>query len=448
MDNIMKPTNHQWRPYSPKHRVGKLVNHNCNSTMDSDLPLRNVVGGSTEPNYETATYNYCTKCNQPHVRRAVEDGLSHILFVTGYYGKTRPYMGRIFIVGYYEIGWTATIDDSTGVAVRPRKLSFTRIEDAYEITPERWQQINPQSANPELNSHRYAKQRICGDMFDEIVNHLDAHDNTDDYLREVARLKARYNPFTSIPPGRIFIINVGSNSAHQQVSPLFDDGRFEFVPITSTTDDGFTFGDLHQFYAPNNRLTELFNSLNISSAADVHNDPEFATFTYGDSPVVKPGLAPMTKGDFLFFLTRLVPYRNQRYKTDEAIFALIGFLEIDEKIPLPSDSTIDPLLTSPAFNRNAHVRRWINDSTPCTDGYAVYKGSTNSRRFHTAVRFDRDFVEDVPILTAAGTPWNWEKHSPLRVISSYTRAPRLHIDPSTDEERAARFWSRIWTLQQ
>ena len=94
-------------------------------------------------------------------------------------------------------------------AVRPRKLSFARIEDAYEITPERWQQINPKSANPELNSHRYAKQRVCGDMFEEIINLLDAHDSTTDYLLEVARLKAESNPFKSVPSGRIFIINVG-----------------------------------------------------------------------------------------------------------------------------------------------------------------------------------------------------------------------------------------------
>ena len=138
-----------------------------------------------------------------------------------------------------------------------------------------------------------------------------------------------------------------------------------------------------------------------------------------------------------------MPYRNQQYQNDEAIFALIGFLEIDEEIPLPSDTTIDPLLTSPAFNRNAHVRRWINDSIPCTDGYAVYKGSTNSRRFKKAVKFDRDFVEEVPLLTAARAPWNWKNYGPLKTIGEYTRTPRLHIDPNIDEERAARFWARI-----
>ena len=368
MNDIMKPTNRQWRPYSPKHRAGQLCRHKC--TRYSYLPLRRIEGGSPEPNYETSTYNYCSECLQPHVRKAVDNGLSHILFVTRYYGKERQYTGRPFIVGYYEIGWTATINGRT--AVRPQKLAFTRIEDAYEVTPDRWQLIKPDSKTHELKNTRQARQVVDGNMLEEIINHLDAHDSTTDYLLEVARLKTQSNPFKSVPSGRIFIINVGANKKHRQQSPLFDDGRFEFVPITAATDDGCTFGDLRQFNVPNARLTELFISQNVSPAMNVHNDPEFATFTYGDSPEVKHGLAPMTKDDFLFFLARLVPCRNQQYQNDEAIFALIGFLEIEEAIPLPSDTTIDPFLTSPAFNRNAHVRRWINDSTPCTDGYAVY----------------------------------------------------------------------------
>ncbi len=441
----MRLTKLQWNPYFPERREGKLSCYKCNNTKDTELPLRRVVGGWTEPNYETATYNYCGKCNQKNVRAAVNKGVSHILFVTRYYGKIRPYVRRPFIVGYYEIGWTATINGRT--AIRPRKLSFARIEDAYEITPERWKRINSNGKTHELESIRHAAQRVDGNMLKEIVNHLDAHDSTTDYLLEVARLKAESNPFNSVPSGRIFIINVGANKKHRQQSPLFDDGRFEFVPITATTDDGCTFGDLRHFDEPNARLTELFGSLKISPATKVHNDPEFATFTYGDSPIVKPGLAPMTKGDFLFFLARLVPYRNQQYQNDEAIFALIGFFEIDEAIPLPSDTTIDPLLTSPAFNRNAHVRRWINDSIPYIDGYAVYKGSTNSRRFKIAVKFDRDFVEEIPFLTSDGDPWNWKDYGQLKTIGEYTRTARLHIDPKVDEKRAARFWNRIWASQ-
>ena len=96
-----------WRQYLPTKKVGKLCYHNC--TTDSDLPLRNVLGKSTEPNYETATYNWCDHCNQPSVHAAVQDGLSHILFVTKYKGANSPYADRYLIVGYYEIGWTAEI---------------------------------------------------------------------------------------------------------------------------------------------------------------------------------------------------------------------------------------------------------------------------------------------------------------------------------------------------
>ena len=411
----------KWQPFFPDHREGKLCYHNC--TTDSYLPLRRVLTGSTEPNYETLTYNYCDQCNQTSVRAAVNDELSHILFVTRYYGKNPQFEGRPFIVGYYEIGWTTTVNGAT--AIRPKKLSFARIEDAYEITPERWIRINPDSETSELENLRQATQRVRGNLLEDIVTHLDAHDATSDFQLEVARLKAKTKPFQSVPQGRIFIINVGANTVHRQQSPLFDDGTFEFVPITASADDGFTFADLRQFDAPDIPLTERLIPLKISPDTKVHNDPEFATFTYGDSPIVKPGLQSMTRGDFLFFLVRLVPYRNQGYVTDEALFALIGYLEIDEQISLPSDDAVDRLLTSPAFNRNAHVIRWLNNRVPDNEGYAVYKGSTNSRRFHTAVKFDREFVADIPLLTADGDPWELGyKHPdrPHRLVHA-NRAP-------------------------
>ncbi len=432
-----------WQPYSPARFEGKLCYHLC--TTDSELPLRMVIEGYTEPNYETMTYNYYWCCNQIGVRAAVNDGLSHILFVTRYKGKNRQYAERCFIVGYYEIGWTDTVGNRT--VIRPKKLSFTRIEDAYEITPERWKRINPDGKSYQPESLRYATQRLKGSLFEEIVTHLDAHDATADYLFEVARLKAETNPFEVSPAGRIFIINVGANTDHRQQSPLFEDGSFEFVPIPASSDDGCTFANLRQFNAPDRPLIDQLQSLNISPTTQIHNDPEFATFTFGDSPIVKPGLKPMTKGDFLFFLVRLVPYRNKQYKNQEGIFAFIGFLEIEEVIPLPSDSTIEPLLTSPAFNRNAHVMRWFNDRVPYDDGYVVYKGSINSRRFRKSIRLDRAFVEDIPLLTAAGAPWNWETNTELAVINSHTRSARLHIDPNANSEGAARFWSRIFASQ-
>ena len=429
-----------WRQYLPTKKVGKLCYHNC--TTDSDLPLRNVLGKSTEPNYETATYNWCDHCIQDRVHRAVQDGLSHILFVTRYKGANSRYVDRYFIVGYYEIGWTTEIDGR--IAIRAKNLCFVPIELAYEITDERWRRIKPDSTTPRLLNLRQAKKCVCGNLFDEIVQHLKRYNRVTDYLLEVARLKAMYNPYKDIPQGRVFIINVGANTRHRQQSPLFDDGTFEFVPIPSDNDEGLTYADLRQFNSPNTPLFDRFADPAISPSENVHNDPEFATFTYGDNlgPRGKGSLRQLQEGDFLFFLAHLVPYTN-RYDKKYARFALVGYIEIAERL----DNSDDPMFTSPAFNRNAHVRRWVNSPASFTD-YAVFKGSTNSRRFHTAVPFDHEFVEHIPILKKDGTAWEWDQRTELSVIGSNTRAVRIHINPQTDGERAERFWKRIWNLQR
>ncbi|MDE0042668.1 MAG: hypothetical protein OXT74_11580, partial [Candidatus Poribacteria bacterium] len=195
---------------------------------------------------------------------------------------------------------------------------------------------------------------------------------------------------------------------------------------------------------PNVPLFDRFVKPATSPSENVHNDPEFATFTYGDNVRMngKGGLRQLQEGDFLFFLAHLVPYADRYYKKN-AQFALVGYIEIAESL----DNSDDPMFTSPAFNRNAHVRRWVNLPASFAD-YAVFKGSTDSRRFHTAVPFDREFVEHVPILKRDGAAWECGRSTELGVIGSYTRAVRMHIDPKTDGARAKRFWERIWKLQR
>jgi hypothetical protein len=298
----------QWKPYRPAKKVGRLCYHHC--TTESALPVRDVQDGCTEPNYETATYNWYECCNQPSVRTAVRDGLSHILFVTRYKGTNKCYEEHYFIVGYYELGWTTEMDRR--IAIRAKNLCFVPIEHAYEITDERWRRIKPDSKTT-LNNLRQATQRIRGNLLDEIVQHLDRHNREADYLLEVARLKAKYNPFEDIPKGRVFIINVGANTSHPQQSPLFDDGTFEFVPIPGEHNEGLTYANLRQFNAPDMPLFDRFAAPATSPSQKVHNDPEFATFTYGDNLRKKGGLRQLQAGDFLFFLARLVPYAERQF---------------------------------------------------------------------------------------------------------------------------------------
>jgi hypothetical protein len=424
-------TNTDWKGYTPSKRMGKICYHYCSG--HSHLPVRDILnshrqGFKLEPNYETATYNWCARCNQPSVKAAVKNGLSHILFITRYKGKNAQYRDEAAIVGYYEIGEVAVSNEQ--MAVRAKKMCFVPIEKAYRYP---------------VDNLRWATQRITGTLLEEILSQLDAYNDTEQYLYEASRLKAEYNPYSTVPSGRIFVINVGANITSPLQSPLFDDGRFEFVPIpehhTSYSDEFLTFGDLRQFYAPQRSLTELFPETLVDSKIKVHNDPEFATFTYGDNIKQKRPLSLLREGDFLFFLARLVPY-DGRFYHNKAIFALIGYLEIAERI-----DSIEEI--GPAFSQNAHVLRWKVDPANF-DEFIIFKGSANSRRFRYAVPFDKSFVEEVPILAANNQPWKWERTTELGVIGSYTRAVRMHIDPShdRDKERSDRFWQRVWQQQK
>jgi hypothetical protein len=442
--------NNVWQSYNPTEKVGKLCYQYCSE--QSVLPIRDVLndhkkGFKVEPNYETATYNWYASCNQPSVRAAVKDSLSHILFITKYTGQMKEYVGRYFIVGYYEIGWITQVDDRT--AIRAKRICFVPIEKAYEVTDERWQFINTKGQTLRLKNLRRATQRIKGALLDEIIGHLDIGSATDDFLYEAARLKSEYNPFDSIPNGRIFIINVGANTTSPLQSPAFDDGRFEFVPIPEyapiNSNEILSFADLRQFNYPDQPFLALYSKVLLSPSDKVHSDPEFLTFTYGDNINQKSNLQDIREGDHLFFLARLVPFSNTQFQHEQAFFALVGYLEIAEVLTDPNSS----LFTSPAFNRNAHVKRWhANPSS--FENFAIFKGSTRSRRFLYAVRFDRRFVEIVPLLKADGSIWDWDRTTELGIIGSNTRTIRMYIDPKLKDgyKQAEKFWRYIWEAQK
>ena len=175
----------QWKTHRPSSMIaGRLCYYRC--TTQSDLPVREVEYGCTEPNYETKTYNLFQSCNQQNVRSDVQYGLSHILFLTRYHGRNESYKNRFLIVGYYEIGYSQRIHGRT--AIRAKNLHFVPVEHAYEITDKRWEQIKPPGAK-KLTSMRQATQRITDNLIDEILQHLaDRQNRVDDYVKEVKRL--------------------------------------------------------------------------------------------------------------------------------------------------------------------------------------------------------------------------------------------------------------------
>lgn len=101
-------------------------------------------------------------------------------------------------------------------------------------------------------------------------------------------------------------INVGANTSLPGIrGRLFDDGRFEYIPIPER--------------APTTRTVPTYADLGVAVPTEledvrVHLDPEFAeypcgtNYTYGDEHPVKAGpLSTLSVGDYVWFYATLEP---------------------------------------------------------------------------------------------------------------------------------------------
>jgi len=240
---------------------------------------------------------------------------------------------------------------------------------------------------------------------------------------------------------RIYLANVGVNASHRFSSPIFKDGTFEFIPIPEDPDlsgpDVVRYSDLRSYNSPNRDLTEHIPERLWDHPC--HNDPEFVTFTYGDTCETTPraaSLRGMESGDVLFFLARLERWlgggRSGGYG-----FYLVGFLEIDEVLRDVKFRPELPVLRR--FGANAHIRAGL------WDRFWVFKGSSRSRRFRVAVPVDREIAQRV-FTSADGSPWRWGAgRTDLQVIGSYTRSCRCVMDPTLpgQSERADALWAWV-----
>ena len=238
----------------------------------------------------------------------------------------------------------------------------------------------------------------------------------------------------------IFLANVGANSSHRFLSPLFDDGTFEFITIPEEPfaegPHSVRYRDLRSHYDPNESLAKWVPDRLLDAAT--HFDPEFGTNTYGDNCERAPrafGLKEARAGDLMFFLVRLARWSAGRF-TGETGFSLIGFIEVESVFRAPSDPA--GAASPERYAANAHVRRAMNNAR-FWDAFWVFAGTDRSTRFDRAVPVNRAFA-DLVLRTATGGPYVWPKNrSELQVIGSYTRACRRIIDPrdGTSAGRAA-----------
>ena len=238
------------------------------------------------------------------------------------------------------------------------------------------------------------------------------------------------NPTPDTGKPSVFLANVGANSSHRFLSPIFDDGAFEFITIPEEPlqagPHSVRYRDLRSHYDPKESLGRWIPDRLLDKAT--HFDPEFGTNTYGDNCEWAPrafGLKEVRPGDLIFFLVRLARWSGGEF-TGESGFFLIGFVEVESIFRAPANPAG---AASPArYAANAHVRRAMNDGR-YWDGFWVFAGSDRSTCFPRAVPVDRAFADCV-LRTASGQPYIWSPNrSELQVIGSYTRTCRRIIDP-------------------
>jgi len=166
-------------------------------------------------------------------------------------------------------------------------------------------------------------------------------------------------------------IDTGCGGIH---GPLFQDGRFEYVPIPSeSAKDGRTYGNVRGRYGGS--LVEYFSEHKQARMKDshIHFDPEFETFTYGDPTRPKAGLRHLQKGDFLVFYAGLQGFDFARAP---ALY-LIGYF-IVKTAGLAKDFSRDAIRR--LFRRNYHII--TKDRRP---GLVLVKGAKGSRLLEKAL---------------------------------------------------------------
>lgn len=222
------------------------------------------------------------------------------------------------------------------------------------------------------------------------------------------------------------IINVGANVSHGSLrSPLFSDRTFEFVPIPEGYVDGLP--RYSSFRCMSNRAAGDFLPHSYLDQA-MHNDPEFQTFTYGDSPEENSrasNLKKLAKGDSLFFLARLVEL-NEEGRWGQATLNLVGELVLDRVIR-KTDLVAHPNLAGPVKG-NAHVMRWTLNPYLEPHNFWVFVGSEKSSRFNHAVPFDGEMMTRV-LRKADGSPIEKPRDkTDLWFVGTNTRACRIIED--------------------
>jgi hypothetical protein len=229
---------------------------------------------------------------------------------------------------------------------------------------------------------------------------------------------------------KIALLRVGIDSGSGGIQgPLFPDGSFDYVPIPEDLRAGtYTYGNtLGRF---GRLLVDYFPSSKKSrmEARQIHLDPEFETFTYGDPGPSKAGLRYLNCGDLLVFYCGL---EGWGISSPPGLY-IMGYFEV-EAAGRATDFTEAEIRRK--FANNVHVRdpaAFVDEKSKLV----LVKGSSGSRLLNRAC-----------LISEVGQDRNGR---PLKVLStemqlifgdfdgrlSFQRSPTRWVKPEHVQEAA------------
>lgn len=137
------------------------------------------------------------------------------------------------------------------------------------------------------------------------------------------------------------------------LSPIFDDGSFEYIPIPEFDHDTKEIRTYQNTSGRKNRPFSDFLPPKICNAK-MHFDPEFETFTYGDPSSKRNWLLKLDKNDLLVFYAGLTPHENDNYPN--ALY-IIGYFVVEQVTDFNTLSKEETLKFCNIYCENAHIKR-------------------------------------------------------------------------------------------
>lgn len=160
---------------------------------------------------------------------------------------------------------------------------------------------------------------------------------------------------------KAMILRVGIDKSHScDYAPIYSDGSFEYIPIP----EGYPSTEIKTYENTKGIHGDLLSTFVSSKYKKIqlHNDPEFETYTYGD-PTGAPkttAMRDLKTGDILAFSAGLRPYETDNY--EEGIY-LIGYFTVEKIIDFMKLTKKEVCTAYKDYKNNSHCKRLQLENT-------------------------------------------------------------------------------------